>query len=546
MSLRRKVLSIVLGAILLYSGVEYAIHHWILFPSFLRMEEHQAMQDLQRVRFALENEVDHLDRVCWDWAAWDDTYVFVSSRDAEYVDSNLVLSTFLDNRINLIYFFDTQGRLVWGGSHELSEGQPLPLALFAQSLQPGILTLSPLSPAGPNYAELKLSGILSTEHGPLLLSARPVLTSDNEGPVRGTLIMGRLLDKDLSVELISRTRLEFSFLSLGEMPDKQRQLFLADSQLSNFDKSDEKILVTSQVYSDLTGKPAFLLRVQSPRLFIQTINLAMHHVVLSLALAGLVFLGLMSTLLQRIVIGPLQRLTGHARAIGEGGGMSARLELKRRDEIGQLAGEFDLMMAEIEQKNAELAEANAELQRISQEDTLTGLANRRRFDACFAKEWKWMLREQRPLALILCDVDYFKQYNDTYGHLQGDQCLREVAHALRENVHRPGDLVARYGGEEFAAILVDTDLEGALAVAQAFRQAVQKRRIPHETSSVDQHVTLSIGVASLVPEAGLEPEGLVSLADQALYLAKQQGRNRVQVLDLANSSGYQPSLWIAD
>lgn len=545
MSLRDKVLLVLLGAILLYSGVEFAIHHWILFPGFLRMEEHQAEQDLQRVRFALESEIDHLDMVCWDWAAWDDTYDFVTSRDPEFVASNLVLSTFLDNRINLIYFYDRQGRLVWGQSHELSEGKPLPLAVFSRPVQPESLTLPQELPVGLTVSEQKITGILPTEQGPLLLSARPVLTSDNQGPMRGTLVMGRLLDRALVTELIERTRLVFTFYLLTSLPEEQVELFTANPEAPRFDKSDETRLVTSQSYPGLSGKPTFVLRVQSPRLFMQTVRLAMHHVVVSLVLAGMVLLVLMSTLLQRIVLGPLHRLTGHARTIRADGGLSARLQLKRRDEIGQLAKEFDLMMGEIEQKSAELAEANGELQRLSQEDVLTNLPNRRRFEMSLAKEWKWMLREQRPLALILCDVDFFKQYNDTYGHLQGDQCLRAVAHALREKVHRPGDLVARYGGEEFVAILVDTDLAGAQVVAEAFRQAVRGLQIPHRSSSVDGCVTLSVGVASLVPEVGLEPEALVSLADQALYLAKQRGRNRVQIQDLTNFSGYQPTLWPA-
>jgi diguanylate cyclase (GGDEF)-like protein len=268
--------------------------------------------------------------------------------------------------------------------------------------------------------------------------------------------------------------------------------------------------------------------------------------VVSLVLAGLVLLVLITTLLQRIVLGPLQSLTDHARAIRGSGSLSARLRLERRDEIGLLANEFDLMMGEIEQKSAELAEANNELQRLSREDVLTNLPNRRHFETSLAKEWKWMLREQRPLSLILCDVDFFKQYNDTYGHLQGDQCLRAVAHSLRKQLHRPGDLVARYGGEEFAAILVGTDLEGAQVVAGSFLQAVRQLQIPHRSSSVEQYVTLSVGVASLLPEAELEPEVLVDLADQALYLAKRQGRNRVQIQDLANSPGYQPNLWPVD
>jgi diguanylate cyclase (GGDEF)-like protein len=154
-----------------------------------------------------------------------------------------------------------------------------------------------------------------------------------------------------------------------------------------------------------------------------------------------------------------------------------------------------------------------------------------------------MFRDQRPLSLVLCDVDFFKLFNDTYGHLQGDMCLRAIAGALEKQIHRTSDLAARFGGEEFAAILVDTDLTGALVVAEAIRQAVLSLEIPHRTSTIGQYVTMSIGVASLVPGSELCPEILVELADQALYRAKGQGRNQVCLQDLAAAPGYQPGLW---
>ncbi len=543
MSLRQKVLSILLGAVVLYGGAEYAIHHWFVFPEFFRLEGQQAEQDLQRVRHALEREISHLDEVCWDWAGWDDMYAFVKSPSPQFIASNLVLGTFLDNRINLIYLYDRQGRLVWGEAHEMTEGRPLALALFEQSHLPEMLALPEQMPSGKSPADFGISGILPTEHGPLLLSARPVLTSENRGPTRGTLVMGRLLDASLAADLAEQTRLEF-FVGQPEPPSEGKNFrFDPDADFPQFDKSHEGRLVTYQIYPDLRGQPAFLIRVESPRTLIRTLRSMMRHVVLSLIVAGLALFVLLSTLLQRIILGPVSRLTEHARAIRTDGDLSARIHLRRSDEIGQLSCEFDGMMAEIEQKTSELARANGELQRLSHEDMLTRLANRRKFEECLSQEWQRMFRERRPLSLILCDLDFFKLYNDTYGHQEGDRCLRLVAVALRENSRRSTDLVARFGGEEFAIILADTEMEGALAVAEAVRGAVRLLKIPHQSSTIDPCVTLSAGVATLVPEADLAPEVLVSLADQALYHAKQQGRNRVKAQELATSPGYQPPLW---
>ncbi len=183
---------------------------------------------------------------------------------------------------------------------------------------------------------------------------------------------------------------------------------------------------------------------------------------------------------------------------------------------------------ELLQTTEQLAKANARLERLSASDGLTGLANRRHFDVRLEREWKRALRVKHPLALILLDVDYFKPYNDTYGHQSGDDCLRQVARFLISAAHRSDDLAARYGGEEFALILPNTNLAGALHVAEQLRTDVEALRLPHHASSASEWVTLSLGVAAMVPTLGATSGELIALADQALYRAKQSGRNRVQ------------------
>ena len=176
-----------------------------------------------------------------------------------------------------------------------------------------------------------------------------------------------------------------------------------------------------------------------------------------------------------------------------------------------------------------LDEANRELTRLSTADGLTGIANRRRFDETLLKEWRRCAREERPLSLLLIDVDFFKPFNDNYGHQVGDECLKAVARTLAQTLHRPSDLAARYGGEEFGVILPGTDEQGALAVAESLREAVQQLGITHRFSEVAQVVTISIGLACMTPQRGNE-SGFIRLlkeADEALYQAKTGGRNRV-------------------
>lgn len=170
--------------------------------------------------------------------------------------------------------------------------------------------------------------------------------------------------------------------------------------------------------------------------------------------------------------------------------------------------------------------ANLELQRQATLDGLTQLANRRRFDEYLNTEWLRHKRDQLPLSLILFDADYFKLYNDTYGHLAGDDCLRQMSNAIAAIARRPADLVARYGGEEFAVVLPNTDANGAMHIASTIRQVVRELAIPHSKSCTSDRVTVSLGVASVVPIKTLSPQDLLNAADQALYTAKKLGRDR--------------------
>ena len=180
----------------------------------------------------------------------------------------------------------------------------------------------------------------------------------------------------------------------------------------------------------------------------------------------------------------------------------------------------------IEQLNQQLAKANRELQFLAAVDSLTQVANRRKFDEYLNIKWREMASEKAPLCLILCDIDFFKRYNDTYGHQAGDVCLQQVASALIGAAKRPEDLVARYGGEEFAAILPHTDSPGAIHVAEKMRVAVKELEIPHADSAVNRYVTISLGVGSAIPHLESSPEELIAAADQALYHAKESGRDR--------------------
>jgi len=202
-----------------------------------------------------------------------------------------------------------------------------------------------------------------------------------------------------------------------------------------------------------------------------------------------------------------------------------KVELLARVQSGmRLKQEMDRRKA----RERALEERNQMLERLSFLDGLTGVANRRYFDESITQECRRAARDNTSLSLVMLDIDFFKRFNDTYGHQKGDVCLKEVATALSESLKRPGDFVARYGGEEFVAVLPNTDIEGAVFVAEAMRSNVAILAIPHANSEAGSCVTVSLGVGSMNPTHDTEPAQLISMVDKALYEAKGEGRNRLK------------------
>ncbi|MCK8818028.1 diguanylate cyclase [Natroniella sulfidigena] len=184
---------------------------------------------------------------------------------------------------------------------------------------------------------------------------------------------------------------------------------------------------------------------------------------------------------------------------------------------------------ELQQTVELLEEANKELERMVSIDGLTQIANRKFFDNTLKKEWGQARRRKSKLALLMLDIDNFKDYNDTYGHQGGDECLKELAKLFERLLFRSGDLVARYGGEEFAIILPETDLKGAKEVANRVREGVEGLQLEHKASKVSDYVTVSVGVAVAEPKSKDGEKDLIEAADRALYKAKDAGRNKVKV-----------------
>lgn len=195
--------------------------------------------------------------------------------------------------------------------------------------------------------------------------------------------------------------------------------------------------------------------------------------------------------------------------------------------VDSLVG-FMFDISERKKTEEELVRLHKKLEELSYTDSLTGIANRRMFDSILAVEWENARRKRQPLSLILLDIDYFKQYNDHYGHIRGDECLKQVAQAVTSAATRAKDFIARFGGEEFVLVLPETDAEAAKKLAERCRGLIFKQQIPHERSTAGQVLTVSIGVGTIIPTTNDSPVAFIEAVDQQLYRAKQSGRNCVK------------------
>ena len=186
----------------------------------------------------------------------------------------------------------------------------------------------------------------------------------------------------------------------------------------------------------------------------------------------------------------------------------------------------------VEQRTRQLSEANEELTRIAHVDGLTKLSNRRTFDETLQNEMQRSIRYKLPITLMMCDIDYFKQYNDAYGHVVGDECLIKIAGCLKDSFKRASDLATRYGGEEFAIILPHTNDKEAEQLSKTCIENIRKLKVPHSDSGVSKYVTISIGVATIIPDKTDDADLLIKAADEELYKAKKNGRNRIETVCL--------------
>lgn len=510
---------ILLGCIGLFIVLRYFI-----LPGFVHLEVREAQQSIQRINNSIEGELQTLDIRTLDWSARDDTVTFIKTGDEEYIQSNLVGGIVEKLDLHYLQFLTLSGESRWQGSTPTVSDEDV---VAINALNKNLLQVQSPEEEADRQVSPK-NGVIAVADKLFILSMRPIVSSTGKGPSHGMLLMGKFIDTD---KLQEQTGISFTFEYLaGNSLDPITADILQQIHKGTpypIKKMDKENFVMSATVKDITGREAFLLRTNYPKEISRAGILLVKKAMFFSIVGALLLFAILLLLLNRVLLTPIHRLSVHVHSVLKTEDYSRQIGMDRKDDIGILAGTFDRLLMQMGSQTAALLEANKLLEKSSLTDALTGIANRRKLDLSLEQAWQNHLRQQEPLTMIMCDLDHFKLYNDTYGYDKGDTCLKIVAQVLSDSLNRPSDLVSRYGGEEFALLLPNTDTAGAALIAANISKALFDQQIEHNSSPTSPVVTISLGVTTMIPEDRQDQDALLKSADQALCRAKAQGRNQV-------------------
>lgn len=492
-----------------------------LIPSFIAIEQAATGDDAERMVGGFDAQLASLELLNRDWAHWDDMYRFAEKPNPVFAASNQQPASLLNISLSLLIVFDRSGQRVGYTSIAPKTGKARDLGLFAPDKAEFLARFIRPSPTGRDCGFMEARGNL------LLICWHAILRSDKSGPSMGMLVMGRDLDKDVLRQMREQSKLSFDLVPQpsagrgetvgGEWWNITKPKYLRDSRV-HATRSDDAIALDYQLY-DLLDKPIASIVMRLPRELMAQGYLLFSRTAIQLGLIALTTGVLLLAAMQIWFVRPLALLQRAVVRIRRQKSWQSQVGISRRDEVGLLGEEINGLLEVIHSQVQNL-------EALSLTDSLTGLSNRRAFDARLLDELQRVKRTRHPLSLLLLDIDFFKQYNDYYGHPAGDRALKAVANVL-VSATRHIDMDARIGGEEFAILMPDTDAAGAWRLAKRLQAELAQCAIPHLQSSVAACVTVSIGIATTDNGDDL-PAYLMDRADRALYAAKNAGRNRIE------------------
>lgn len=477
----------------------------VVLPGFEEIEMREARAAVSRINNAIQGQVEELERLALDWSYWDDTWDFVQDRNKEYVSSNLVIETFVDIDVSVIWFTDRQGHTVWtrmlaDTKDRLADPDDVPSRIEEGHFFHPILK-----------NEVTAQGFLEIGGNLHLVVATPILKSDSSGGIQGFLMFGRLFDDAHIARLAERLHQNVSGstaieAALAGAPEAvQRKVLSEPARTPILDFSGSDAMRGYLRIDTLEGRPAKIVSTIVPRDIrrVGADTVVLSALLLLFSVGSALAIGF--ALARKTIASPVQSLVDHIDYIGRTGDLDKQVELNGKSEFSRIAGAFNKMQQD--------------LQKLTHFDPVTGLPNRILFRDRASQAMIRSQREDRKTAIMFIDLDRFKYVNDTFGHDFGDDVLRAIGERLAKNI-RTSDTVARLGGDEFAVVV--GNLDGPRDAEALARTLIQTFEEPVCIGNRDSFVGASMGI-TLFPEDGGSIEDLLKNADIAMFKAKAAG-----------------------
>jgi diguanylate cyclase (GGDEF)-like protein/PAS domain S-box-containing protein len=417
MPLKTKLLLTLLIIFTLFASLNYAIHHFIILPGFKALEVSEATKDMERCIKAIREEIHHVDTLCHDWAAWDDLYDFTASPSPDFVERNLNPDTMVNNRLSLACISDIPGNVLFGEQWDFSKMEQTVLTSLPEYLLSGVNSLVFDSPDKEDLSGVKVSGIGNSDRGPMLISFRPIITTGNQGPVRGVLVMGRLLDPAFIKHLVEQVEVDFSILAMegGGLTREEGEIArtLDPDAFRILEKGEGNPLLIYSRLPDIGGGQGFLIRAEIPRQILAKGKSTFAYSLTLMSVVGLFMAFLVVLIVRKVVVSPIMDLTDHVLGVAKTGDLSARITLPQNDEIGTLGREVDRMLEQMEGQAAELAGVNAMLK--------TDIEKRKRAERQLreSEERFRILHEASSGGIAIHDKDCIIDANQAFSDITG-------------------------------------------------------------------------------------------------------------------------------
>ena len=485
---------------------------------FDKIEMKNLEKQAHQVTSIVKNDINQLVDFVSDWGVWDDSYSFMQQKNKAYIQGNMTEDALENIRTVGLLYLDDQFRYYHSYT---SEGKASTYKVLIEQ----ILTKKTLFLAAIKSGTQRVLLYNKTLDCYFWTVIQPIMTSKKDRPCNGYLLFSRIIDKtyidEISIIFGSQLRLrDYSPEFKSDCIRKEGGICYHEHvHLLNNEKAILHICV-----KDVSDNGHVCLEGEIERSMHLQVWQILTNTLFMIAVAGFVVLLLNMLILDRLIVRPTRVLSKSFTHLAKTGKINKRLSTVGPYEVKQLASAANHMLEEIERLHTRLEE-------LSRTDELTGLFNRRYFNEVFNKELRRAMRKQHPIAAVMLDIDYFKQYNDSYGHGTGDECLKRVAAILKEHVQRATDIVARYGGEEFIILLSDTPQTELELLCRKIIDSLHDAQILHESSPVSKFVSLSIGAVTAIPKSLDDKEKLLRKADKLLYQAKDSGRNQVIIND---------------